>query len=110
MALHACVEDCCVTSRKPSPFAAPPPTHPFQAKGLQAEYTRATSNAASTGTAGDSDDNEAGRLRGRVDELMREKKTLETKAEEALAAKRTAQAQVAAISAQGKVGGVRVVR
>ncbi|GBF87441.1 hypothetical protein Rsub_00152 [Raphidocelis subcapitata] len=70
-----------------------------QAKGLQAEYARATGAAASGAAPGG---DEAARLRGRVDALIREKGALQETVDEALAAKKGALAQVEAISAQSK--------
>jgi len=122
--LHAwCRERTCCTLHPPSraPLAKHQPTltpHPNrtnknkQAKGLQAEYARATTAAAAasttnTGSAGAGAANggdEAARLRSQVDGLIREKNALQDIVEDALAAKKTAQAQVEAISAQSKVG------
>jgi hypothetical protein len=79
-----------------------PARAPSQAKGLQAEYARATGAAASGASSGD---DEAARLRGRVDALIREKGALQATVDEALAAKKLALAQVEAISVQSKVGG-----
>lgn len=72
-----------------------------QAKGLQAEYNRATS-AAAGGGPGAAGDDEAARLKSRVDSLIREKDGLQAAAEAAEAAKRSAEAKVEAIQGQSK--------
>ncbi|KIZ04873.1 hypothetical protein MNEG_3089 [Monoraphidium neglectum] len=73
-----------------------------QAKGLQAEYTRATSSKAAGGGGDGGGGDEAARLRGQVDALIREKAALQAAADEAAAARRGAQAQVEAMRDQSK--------
>jgi hypothetical protein len=87
--------------------ALPPRVSPRQAKGLQAEYTRATSSKAAGGGGDGGGGDEAARLRGQVDALIREKAALQAAADEAAAARRGAQAQVEAMRDQSKVGGAR---
>jgi hypothetical protein len=87
----------------PLPSLFPPP----QAKGLQAEYARATSAAAAGGGDSGGGGDEAARLRANVDSLLREKGELQAAAEAAAAAKKSAEAKVDAITAQSKVGGRR---
>lgn len=115
MCVHVCKRQApCTNPTLPStpvanhrpPFATPTP-HPVplrcppQAKGLQAEYQRATSGAsAGSGAAGAS---EEARLRGQVDALIREKGALQATVDGALAAKKSAEARVDAITAQSKV-------